>query len=174
MKRPHRPRSRLTRLEQDLSTVLGEETLGPLLAITRLRKLWPEIVGAMMASRTEPVRIEEHADGHEGGRRLWIAVDHSIMAQQIRMLRSDILRACRSRARIEGLTQIRTQMLAGAGTPSPTPRHTQPAPLRMRKAIAQSLKQVDNDSLRRAIYAARLAQIIHADTSEAASQEDEA
>ena len=174
MNRPHRPRSRLSRLEHDLSAVLAEENLGPLLAVTRLRKLWPEIVGSMMAARTEPVRIEEHADGHDGGRRLWIAVDHSIMAQQIRMLRSDILRACRSRARIEGLTQIRTQMLAGAGMRSPAPRRTRPAPLRMRKAIAQSLKQVNNDRLRRAIYAARVAQLIHADTSEAASQEDKA
>jgi hypothetical protein len=153
--------------------VLGGETLGPLLAITRLRKLWPEIVGTMMAARTEPVRIEEHADAH-GGRRLWIAVDHSIMAQQIRMLRSDILHACRTRARMEGLTQIRTQMLAGAGTPSPVLRRPRPATLAMRKAIAQSLKQVDNDSLRRAIYAARLAQVIHADTPDAASQEDNA
>lgn len=171
MKRPHRPRSRLTRLENDLTAVLGEENLGPLLAVTRLRKLWPEIVGAMMAARTEPVRIEEKADEH-GGRRLWIAVDHSIMAQQIRMLRGDILRACRSRGRVEGLTQIRTQMLAGAGIPGPAPRHTRPAPLGTRKAIAQSLKQVDNHKLRRAIYAARVAQFIHADPSDTASQED--
>jgi len=94
------------------------------------------------------------------------------MAQQIRMLRGDILRACRSRGRVEGLTQIRTQMLAGAGIPGPAPRHMRPAPLGTRKAIAQSLKQVDNHKLRRAIYAARIAQFIHADPSDTASQED--
>ncbi|HXH64636.1 MAG TPA: DUF721 domain-containing protein [Mariprofundaceae bacterium] len=172
MTRPSRPRSRLTRLEHDLAEVLGEETLGPLLAITRLRKTWPEIVGPMMAARTEPVRIEDYADEHGPGRRLWVAVDHSTMAQQIRMLRGDILRACRTRAHTEGLTQIRTQLLAGAGIrPDASGPRAAPVPLRLRKAIAQSLKQMDNDNLRRAIFEARVAQLAYTDSPESANLE---
>jgi hypothetical protein len=171
--KPSRPRSRLSRLEHDLAQVLGEENLGPLLAIARLRQAWPEIVGPMMTARTEPVRIEEYADAHGSGRRLWVAVDHPIMAQQIRMLRGDILHACRSRTRIGGLTQIRTQILAGAGIrDAATKPHAAPVPLRLRKAIAQSLRHMDNDRLRRAIFEARVAQLAYAGASEPAEPED--
>jgi hypothetical protein len=144
-----------------------------LLAIARLRTAWPDIVGPMMAGRTEPVRIEDYADTHGKGRRLWVAVDHSIMAQQVRMLRGDILHACRTRARIDGLTQIRTQMLVGAGIrPESSGAQAAPVPLTQRKAIARSLKHVDNDDLRRAIYEARVAQLAFADICTPVSQED--
>ncbi len=173
MTRPSRPRSRLTRLEHDLAGVLGPDNLAPLMAMARLRKAWPEIVGPMMAARTEPVRIEDYADAHGSGRRLWVAVDHSIMAQQVRMLRGDILRASRTRARIDGLTQIRTQMLAGAGIRSDTSGpHAAPVPLRLRKAIARSLRHMDNDRLRRAIYEARVAQLAYSEASAPVRQED--
>ena len=153
--------------------VLGEEQLGPLLTIARLRKAWPEIVGPMMAVRTEPVRIENHVDGQGASRRLWVAVDHPIMAQQIRMLRGDILQACRKRVRIDGLTQIRTQILASAGIRDATINaHAAPVPLHQRKAIAQSLRHVDNDSLRRAIFEARVAQMAYTGTAEPAKPED--
>jgi len=153
--------------------VLGEEQLGPLLIIARLRKAWPEIVGPMMAVRTEPVRIENHVDEQGAGRRLWVAVDHPIMAQQIRMLRGDILQACRKRVRIDGVTQIRTQVLASAGIRDATVKaHAAPVPLHQRKAIAQSLRHVDNDSLRRAIFEARVAQMAYTGTAEPAKPED--
>lgn len=154
-----RPRSQLTRLERDLTSVLGEDNIGPIMAISRLRKLWPDIVGPMMSLRTEPVRIEEHVDGD----RLWVAVDHSIMAQQIRILRNDILHACRNRVHINNLTQIRTQMVAGAGIHRITPARLMPISLQLRKSIARSLQHVDNIKLRRAIFKARLAQLSHSE-----------
>jgi hypothetical protein len=157
--RSKRPRSRLTGLHHNLAEILGEESLDQLIGISRLRSTWPDIVGDMMASRTEPVQIEHLADG---GLCLWIAVDHSIMAQQIRFLRDDIRKACFKHARINKLHKIRTRMLPGAGIKTvKKPIRSRTVSFRSKRKLALELGSIKDRSLRKAAFQARLAQLAY-------------
>lgn len=159
-----RPRSRLIGLHHNLAKILGEESLDQLIGISRLRRVWPDIVGTMMASRTEPVQIECLADG---GLCLWIAVDHSIMAQQIRFLRDDIRKACFKHARISKLHKIRTRMLPGAGIKAGEKIIRPKAlPFRTRRKLALELGSIKDRTLRKAAFQARLAQLAYEMTPE--------
>jgi hypothetical protein len=158
-KRSKRPRSRLTGLHHNLAEILGEESLDQLIGISRLRSAWPDIVGSMMASRTEPIQIEHLADG---GLCLWIAVDHSIMAQQIRFLRDDIRKACFKHARISKLHKIRSRMLPGAGIKTGKELiRAISVPFRSKRKLALELGSIKHRTLRKAAFQARLAQLAY-------------
>lgn len=157
--RSKRPRSRLTGLHHNLAEILGEESLDQLIGISRLRKAWPDIVGDMMASRTEPVQLEYLTDG---GWCLWVAVDHSIMAQQIRFLRDDIRKACFKHAGISELYKIRSRMLPGAGIKGGKKTiKPKSLPFCSKRKLALELASIKDRSLRKAAFQARLAQLAY-------------
>ncbi len=156
-------RRRLHGLSGELGNILGNEALEQLIGLARLRRAWPDIVGPMMAQRTEPLQFEATSDG----RCLWIAVDHSIMAQQIRFLRDEIRRACFRHAGIDKLTHIRTRMVPGAGIrpAAPKPRARRVS-LTEKRRLARELAGIKDRRLRRAAFQARMAQLKFADDGE--------
>ncbi len=158
-----RPRSRLTGLHDSLAAVLGEDSLELLTSIAQLRRHWPDIVGAMMAARTEPVSIERLKDQ---GLCLLIGVDHPIMAQQIRFLRNDIRQACFRHARVTNLQQIRTRIQPGAGIRSQQRKIRKKAVrFAAKRAIAKELASIKDSRLKRAMFEARIAQMAFAEDS---------
>ncbi|MDQ6992067.1 MAG: DUF721 domain-containing protein [Mariprofundus sp.] len=159
-KRNHRPRANLTTLQTGLSSLLGEESLEQLISISRLRRVWPHIVGPMMASRTEPVSIEPLRDD---GLCLWVAVDHPMLAQQIRFLRDDIRKACFKHARLQNLYQIRSRIQPGAGIKQKVVVAPVAIPIAFaeKRALALGLRCIKNRSLRKAVFQARIAQLAY-------------
>jgi len=160
-RRSHRPRSRLTGLEENLAGLLGEDSMQKLIGIARLRRSWPDIVGAMMASRTEPIQLEPLP---EGGTCLWVGVDHSIMAQQIRFLRDDIRKACFRQAGISDLHRIRSRVQPTAGIkPAAPPEPPKTVSWSQKRKLAQELACMKDRALKRAMFQARLAQLRYRD-----------
>jgi len=154
-----RGRSNLNALQAGLAEVLGAEQLYQLANLARLRKAWPDIVGPMMAARTEPVLLEPLPDG---GNRLLVGVDHAIMAQQIRFLQQDIRSACFNHCRIKELAQIRTRVIPGAGIkPSAPKAKPKPVGFTEMRRVASELKSIKNHALRRAAFRARLSQMAY-------------
>jgi len=143
-----------------MAGILGAERLDHFVALSRLRHYWPDILGPMMAARTEPVNIEPMEDGNN---RLWIAVNHSAMAQQIRFLRDEIRKACSSHCGIYNLVEIRTKVQADAGISAKAPVRAKTVPLRIRKRLASEIADVKDKRLRRALYQARVAQLAFSD-----------
>lgn len=155
--------SGLNSLEQGLAQVLGGETLERLSAIARIRRAWPNTVGPMMAERTEPIMLEQLADG---ALCLWVGVDHPIMAQQIRFLHEEIRKTCLRQARVGRLRRIRTRLMPQAGIksrPSAIKRH--PVSWQERRAIACMLTSIRDKAVRRAMFEARIAQLAYTQTS---------
>lgn len=144
-----------------MADILGTERLDHFVALSRLRHHWPDILGPMMAARTEPVNIEPMEDGNN---RLWIAVNHSAMAQQIRFLRDEIRKACSRHCGIYNLVEIRTKVQADAGITPPAPVRARPVPLATRKRLAREIASVKDKRLRRALFQARIAQLAFSDT----------
>jgi len=163
-RRKFRPRATLTGVHDNLADILGEESLQQLIGIARLKRAWPNIVGAMMATRTEPIQIE-HLKGD--ALCLWIAVDHSIMGQQIRFLRNDIRKACYKHAHITNLHHIRSRLQPGAGI-KPKPTAAKPAPLSLtqKRALALDVASIKDRTLRQAAFHARMTQMMYAGGSE--------
>jgi len=161
-RRKFRPRSTLTGVHDNLADILGEESLQQLVGIARLKRAWPNIVGSMMATRTEPIQIE-HLKGD--ALCLWIAVDHSIMAQQIRFLRNDIRKACYKHAHITNLHHIRSRVQPGAGI-KPKPIAAKPARLSLtqKRVLALEVASIKNRTLRQAAFHARMTQVMYAET----------
>jgi hypothetical protein len=145
-----------------MAEVLGETRLDHFVALSRLRHVWPDILGPMMAARTEPVNIEPMEDGNN---RLWIAVNHSAMAQQIRFLRDEIRKACSRHCGIYNLVEIRTKVQADAGVPVREPVRAKTVPLSVRKRLASDIRDVKDKRLRLALYQARVAQLAFTDTN---------
>ncbi len=160
-RRSFRPRARLTGLHDNLADILGEESLEQLISIARLRRAWPQIVGGMMAARTEPLQIEPLPDG---GVCLWVAVDHSIMAQQIRFLRDDIRKACFKHAGQTELRKIRSRVQPGAGI-KPKQPPAKPAPLSwaQKRRLALDVASIKDRKLRKAAFQARMSQLMYRD-----------
>ena len=155
--RVKRPRSKLKGIHGDLSEILGEESLGKLMGMARLRRAWPDIVGPMMATRTEPIVIEPIADD---GFCLWVAVDHSIMAQQIRFLRDDIRKACFKHAKITNLHKISTRLQPGAGIKPKAPKPKgRPLSFSEKRRVAQDVAAIKDRALRKAAYQAHIAEV---------------
>ncbi len=158
-KKQRRSRAQLADLQHNLSEILGADAMQELIGLARLRRFWSDIVGSMMAGRTEPIQIEHLPDG---GVCLWVAVDHSIMSQQIRFLRDDIRKACFKFAGIDNMHKIRTRMQPGAGIP---PKAPPPKPkavsLQQKRGLAKELATIKDRNLRKAAFRARLAQIAY-------------
>ena len=154
-----RSRSELNGLHSNFSDILGEGPMNQLIGISRLRRAWPHIVGPMMALRTEPVQLEQLTGD---GICLWVAVEHSIMSQQIRFLRDDIRKACFKHARIKNLHKIRTRVLPGAGIkPKAPPAKPRQVSFAMKRTLAKEVANIKDRSLRKAIFQAHLAQITY-------------
>ncbi|MCF7820895.1 MAG: DUF721 domain-containing protein [Mariprofundaceae bacterium] len=154
--RHKRPRSRLTPAYNNIAGILGHDRFSELVAISQLRRIWADIVGEMMAARTEPVSIEK--DG--GVNCLFIAVDHPIMSQQIRFLRDDIRKACFKRCQIETLVKVRTRLQPGAGIKGKKNRTIKnKISLSDKKRVALELETIKDHALKRAIFDARIAQL---------------
>ncbi len=160
--RNQRSRSKLAGLHDNLAEILGEDSLQKLIGIARLRRAWPHIVGAMMAARTEPLQLEKLADG---GVCLWVAVDHSIMAQQIRFLRDDIRKACFKHAGMTDLYRIRSRVQPGAGIKAKQ-KPARPTPLSwaQKRRLAQDVASIKDSALRKAAFQARMSQIMYDDS----------
>jgi len=166
-RRIRRPHSRLSGLHDNLAGILGEDSLQQLIGIARLRRAWPHIVGAMMSARTEPLQIEHLADG---GSCLWVAVDHSIMAQQIRFLRDDIRKACYKHAGMTDLYRIRSRVQPGAGI-KVKQQIPKPAPLSLsqKRRLAQDVASIKDRVLRKAAFQARMSQVMYDDSNDSAN-----
>lgn len=156
-KKALRKKSQLTDIHHNLADILGGERLEQLVGLSRLRRLWPDIVGPMLAQRTEPVELKPNP---EGGNILIIAVTHSTMAQQIIFLREDIRKSCFEQARMGKIAKIftRVQTVAGiqADKTAPEPK---PVSLTLKKLLASELQSIESRELRHAMFDARLAQL---------------
>jgi hypothetical protein len=151
-----RPRSSLVRIEEGLNNLLGEQEFQDLAKVSHLHKAWPNIVGPMLASRSEPAGLEH--------RSLLVDVDHPVIAQQIRFLQKDIRKACFRMCRITSLTHIRTRVRPGAGMAlQKNSVVSRPVTLTEKKKLALELRNIGNNDVRRAIFQARLAQLAFAD-----------
>lgn len=147
-----RGKARLNRLENPLAEVLGAEKLARLTDIARLRRMWAEIVGPMLAQRSEPISIDSAC--------LWIAVDHSTMAQQIRFLQREIIEACFRKGGVRGISRLRTRVHPGAGVGKDRQEPVAKAiSWQQKKRIARELHGMENMKLKRAIFQARIAQL---------------
>jgi len=146
-----RPRA----LGENLKELLGADRLERLGRLSRLRRGWPAIVGPMLAARSEPVALDDHV--------LTVAVDHPAMAQHVRILQAEIVRACRRTGRAPSLRRVITRIQADCGTKPPPPSSPRRVPsLAEKKAVAREISGVRHKPLRRAMFKARLAQLAHA------------
>jgi len=162
--RPRRPRSKLTAINGGLSEILGEESLGKLMGMARLRRAWPDIVGPMMALRTEPIQIEPLPDD---GVCLWVAVDHPIMGQQIRFLRDEIRKACFKHAKVTNLYKINTRVQPGAGIKAKAPKPVGRAlSFTEKRRVARDVAGIKDRTLRKAAFQAHIAQVAFANDEE--------
>lgn len=162
MRRKTRPRSQLKPLDSSLAEVLGADKMEVLTALSAIRRGWAAAVGQMLSARTEPVDLRKLEDGSFA---LLIAVDHSVMAQQIRFLRDDIRTACHRLARVGPISDIRSKIMAGAGMA--VSRKEKPQAVRVmlqqKKRLARELAHVKDKNLRRVMFRARVAQLAYAD-----------
>jgi len=146
-----------------MAEILGQDRFGELVVISQLRRVWPDIVGPMMAARTEPISIEKDGDVNC----LWIAVDHPVMSQQIRFLRDDIRKACFKRCQIKSLGKVRTRVQPSAGIkPKKKPFVKNKMSLSEKKRVALELESIKDRTLKRAIFDARIAQLRFRDLPE--------
>ncbi len=143
----------------DLAHILGTQRLQELSGLARLRRLWGKVVGEMMASRTEPLFLKP---GEGGSHILVIAVTHSTMAQEIVFLRDHIRRACFEHAGIGRISKIYTEVRVDAGFKEVVqPVATQSISWQQKKQLARELKGINDGTLRRAMFKARLAQLTY-------------
>ncbi|MDX8398277.1 MAG: DUF721 domain-containing protein [Mariprofundaceae bacterium] len=156
-RKARRPSSKLTDIQQSLSSILGNERLQQVVGLTRLRRLWPHIVGAMMAQRSEPVELKMDQNG---SMTLIIAVNHSTIAQQIIFLRDAIRSACFEQAKLGRIAKIFTRVqVISAPNNAQNSAVPKPVALNIKKQLASELKNIKNRTLRHAMFDARLAQL---------------
>jgi len=155
--RKTRKSSELKALNLNFSKLFDAEHLQRLTSIAVLRRYWHHIVGKMMAERSEPIAIEPQPDGSLG---LIIAVDHSVIAQHIRLLHEDIRKACFSQCKLEGLSKVWTRVQAGAGIKEEKKvRKINKVYCADLRALALSLQDVEDKALRRQMFQAGAAQL---------------
>jgi len=160
--RNKRSRAKLGGIHDNLAKILGGESLDQLISLSRMRRAWPHIVGAMMATRTEPIQLQRIEND---ALCLWIGVDHSIMAQQIRFLRDDIRKACFKQAGLSNLHKISTRMMPGSGIKAPKPK-AQPREVYFheKRRVALDIASIKDHSLRKAAFQAHIAQLAYDDS----------
>ncbi|MDX8410446.1 MAG: DciA family protein [Mariprofundaceae bacterium] len=139
----------MQRLGLSLSAVLDPDTIKTLSEIACLRRSWPEIVGPMLAARSEPLSIEQDC--------LLVAADHPVMAQELRLLQFQILRAGANRCGIENIKRLRTRIQDGVGTPPPAARRRRLNPVSISdcKHIVQRMQGLEGHELRHAFFRAQ-------------------
>ncbi|MBL4775650.1 MAG: DUF721 domain-containing protein [Mariprofundus sp.] len=159
--RHKRSRSKLAGIHDNLAKILGEDSLDQLIGLSRLRRAWPHIVGAMMATRTEPLQLQPIEDD---GLCLWVGVDHAIMGQQIRFLRDDIRKACFKQAGLSNLHKISTRMLPGAGLKAAkAPAQPRIVSFNEKRRLALDVASIKDRTLRKAAFQAHIAQLAYED-----------
>ena len=152
-----RGKSQLKDMHRDLSSILGAQRLQQLSGLTRLRRLWPDIVGSMLAARTEPIELKP---GEGDSYVLVIAVTHSTIAQEVHFLRDDIRRACFEKARMGRISKMYTQVQVGAGFRQERQiMPTRSISLTQKKQLARELQTIKDIALRRAMFYAHVAQL---------------
>jgi len=149
--------SELNGLNTPLAKILGRQRLHELSGLTRLRRMWPDIVGKMLASHTEPLQLKP---GEGESHILVIAVTHSTMSQEIVFLRDHIRQACFEHARMGRISKIYTEVRTKAGFREENiPVKTSPVSWATKKELARELQSIKDVALRRAMFKARVAQL---------------
>jgi len=160
-RRNKRPRSKLDGIHDNLAKILGKDALDQLISLSRLRRAWPHIVGTMMATRTEPLQLQGIENN---GLCLWVGVDHSIMAQQIRFLRDDIRKACFKHAGLTNLHKISTRILPGAGIKQPKAKpQRRTLQFHEKRRLALDVASIKDRTLRKAAFQAAMTQLAFKD-----------
>jgi len=155
-RRSGRKTSQLKPINASLNAILSPERMMRLSGIGILRRRWADIVGTMMAERSEPIALEPQKDGSLG---LIIAVDHSVIAQHIRLLHEDIRKACFRHSKIENLSKVWTRVQAGAGIREVKKEHKiNTVTCKELRLFAINLQDVEDKSLRRLMFQAAIAQ----------------
>ncbi len=156
-----RKASELKALNINLNKFIDAERMQRLTSIAILRRYWHDIVGTMMAERTEPVAIEPQHDGSLG---LLIEVDHPVIADIIRRdLYNDIRLACFKRCKLHGLTKVWTKIQDGAGIrEEKIVKHQRDVSYPELRLLAESLQDVEDKALRRQMFRAATAQLRNA------------
>jgi hypothetical protein len=149
----------MQRINQEVGQLLGEERMQRLAVLARLRRNWASMLGPMLAAVSEPEEAQLQADGSI---HLIIAVNHSMVAQQVLFLRQEIRQACSNHCRVERIAKVFTRVRPYAGvTPTQEPR-PQPSPvsLMQKKRIAVELRNIPNKAVRLAMFQAQVAQLM--------------
>ncbi len=153
-KHRHAPMQNIT---DQFAEILGKDRIALLRGEARLRHFWPQIVGPMLAARSRLLELEPLGDGSCC---MWVAVDHPYLAQQLRLMRDELRRACRRESGVVRIAKIRSRIEVGAGR-----IHTEHLPKvvaaswRMRRLAAQELRPVTDKPLRRVMFRARVRQL---------------
>lgn len=143
-------------IRDSLGAVLDADTIKALSEIACLRRCWPDIVGPMLAARSEPLSIEQDC--------LILAADHPVMAQELRLLQSQILKVCSKRLGTQDIRRLRTRIQDGVGTQMPASgRKPRDLSLRTCKSIVRSMQGLEGHELRYAFFRARAFQLMYAD-----------
>ncbi|MDX8383827.1 MAG: DciA family protein [Ghiorsea sp.] len=139
------------------SKLFNPERMQRLTGVGLLRRRWHEIVGPLMASHCEPVSLEPQ----DGALTLMIAVDHPIIAQQIRFLYKDIRIACFQQCKIQGLARVFSRVQAGAGIRdvAKAPKVVNAISFADLRNLAESLQDVEDTAIRRVMFQARVMQL---------------
>jgi predicted nucleic acid-binding Zn ribbon protein len=87
--------SKVKRVEQMLGQAIGREEVLRMARAQRVLREWPAIVGAGLAGRSHPVRFERGT--------VWVAVEGSAWAQELRMIKDVILDRLEQKAGERGL-----------------------------------------------------------------------
>ena len=158
-RRRGRNTSQLQPINLNFNKVFSPERLQRLSSFGILHRNWSEIVGNMMAQRSEPIAIEPQQDGSLG---LIIAVDHPIIAQHIRLLHEDIRKACYKQCKLHGLTKVWTRVQPGAGIrEKKKERKINNITCAELRLLAECVQDVEDKALRRSLFQAGAAQLIH-------------
>lgn len=157
-RRSKRKSSELKPLNASLNQLLSSERMQRLSSIGILRHRWADIVGTMMAERSEPIAIEPQQDGSLG---LIIAVNHPVIAQHIRLLHEEIRKSCFKHCQLQGLRKVWTKIVAGAGIhEEKKTRKISEISCHDLRRLAESLQDVEDKALRRVMFQAGTAQLI--------------
>jgi len=151
-----RKKSQLQPINLNINSILSPERMQRLYGVGILRRRWADIVGTMMAERSEPIALEPQQDGSLG---LLIAVDHPMIAQHIRLLHEDIRKACYRHSKVDGLSKVWTRVQAGAGIRIEVKEHKiNTVTCKDLRLFARNIQDVEDKSLRRLMFQAAIAQ----------------
>ena len=153
--RTMKPRS----MGSQFAELLGSKRINLMRGEARLKQQWVAIVGPMLAARSRPLELELLADG---ACCLWVAVDHPYLAQQLRLMRDDLRKACFRHCGIRRIAKIRSRVdpnVAGYAMASAEKPAGHPVGWGVCKAVAAEMRKVRDRRLRHSMVRARLRQI---------------